>query len=242
MDNGIYITLGRELALFRDMDVTANNIANSNTTGFGAEHMLFNNYIVKDVNQKVQNPMAFANDISTYHNFDSGTLQKTGNALDLAIKGDGFFSVETPLGTRYTRAGSFQLDGEGTLVTADGKPVLGDSGQHIIIPPDAKDLVIGAAGNISVNGAELAKIGVYKFDNPQLLERTDGSSFRSAITPQVADNAQVVQGVIENSNVKPVVELTHMMEVSRSVNDTGKFIQSMYDLQNKANTAYAQQN
>ena len=232
MDNGIYITLGRELALFRDMDVTANNIANSNTTGFGAEHMLFNSYITKDISQKTQNPMAFANDISTYHNFDSGALQKTGNSLDLAIKGDGFFSVETPLGVRYTRAGNFQLDGDGTLITADGKPVLSDSGQHITIPPDAKNMVISASGSINIDGSELSKIGVYKFDNPQLLERTDGASFKSQIAPQLAENSQVVQGVIENSNVKPVVELTHMMEVSRAVGD---------DLQNKAATAYAQQ-
>jgi flagellar basal-body rod protein FlgF len=241
MDNGIYITLSRELALFRDMDVTANNIANSNTTGYGAEHMLFNNYLTKDVNQKVRNNMAFANDISTYHSFDGGSLHTTGNSLDLAIQGEGFFSVETPLGTRYTRAGNFQIDGAGNLVTADGKPVLNDSGQHITFPADASNIVVGAAGNISVNGSEFSKIGIYKFDNPQLLERLDGAMFKSEITPQVAENARVAQGTLESSNVQPITELTHMMDVSRSVGDTAKFIETMYDLQRKAASAYAQQ-
>jgi len=241
MDNSIYVTLSRQLALFRDMDATANNIANSNTTGYSGEHLLFNSYITKDINQKNRNDMAFAYDVSSYHNFENGSLHTTGNKLDLAISGEGFFSVETPLGVRYTRAGNFQLDGNGTLVTADGKAVLNDSGQRITFPPETKDIVIGEAGNISVDGAEFAKIGVYKFSNPQLLERMDGAMFKSKIAPEAADSARVVQGALESSNVQPVIELTHMMEVSRSVANTGKLIESVYDLQRKAANAYAQQ-
>jgi len=241
MDNSIYITLSRELALFRDMDETANNVANANTTGYSAEHLLFNSYLTKDVNQKKTNDMAFAYDISSYHSFENGEIKKTGNTLDFAIQGEGFFAIETPLGTRYTRAGNFQIDAKGTLVTADGKPVLNDTGQRIEFPPEARDITVGEAGNISVDGSEFAKLGVYKFGNPQLLERVDGASFKSEITPEPADAARVAQGALENSNVKPVVELTHMMEVSRSVANTAKFIESMYDLQRKAATTYAQQ-
>src|SRR5689334_8850044 len=112
MDNGLYVAIQRQLALFRDMDVTANNIANANTVGFNSEHMLFNEYLVKDINQKVQNPMAFPNDVATYRDTQTGTMQVTGNALDIAINGKAYFAVETPLGIRYTRAGNFQIDGE----------------------------------------------------------------------------------------------------------------------------------
>lgn len=241
MDNSIYITLSRQLALFRDMDITANNVANANTSGYSSEHLLFNSYLAKDINKGQRNGMSFANDISSYHNFENGALQATGNKLDLAISGEGFFAVETPLGVRYTRAGNFQLDGAGTLVTAEGNPVLNDSGTYITFPPEAKNIVIGEAGNVVVDGSEVAKLGVYKFGNPQLLERTSGAMFKSSVAPQAIDGARVVQGVLESSNVKPVLELTHMMDVSRSVGSTAKFIESMYDLQRKAANAYSQQ-
>ncbi len=240
MDNSIYITLSRELALFRDMDTTANNIANANTTGYGAEHLLFNSYMTKDVNQKNRNDMAFAYDISSYHNLENGAIHATGNPLDLAIAGEGFFSVETPLGVRYTKAGNFQIDGAGTLVTAEGNPVLSDSGQTIVFTPEARDIKIGEAGNISVDGEEFATIGVYKFENPQLLERLNGASFKSEITPEIDSNPRIAQGALSASNVKPVQELTHMIDVSRSVASTAKFIEAMYDLQRKAANAYAQ--
>ncbi len=241
MDNSVYITLSRQLALFRDMDVTANNIANTNTTGYSGEHLLFNSYLTKDVNQKNRNDMAFAYDISSYHDFENAPIKATGNPLDLAIASDGFFAVETPLGTRYTRAGNFQLDGAGTLVTATGNPVLSDGGQHITFNPDAKDITIGQAGNISVNGQEFATIGIYKFDNPQLLERLDGAMFKSEITPETLADAKLVQGALSGANVKPVIELTHMIDVSRQVANTAKMIETMYDLQRKSANAWAQQ-
>src|SRR5258708_5552303 len=111
MDNSIYVTLSRQLALFRDMDVTANNIANANTTGYNAEHIMFDSFVTKDANQGDRNPVSFANDVATYRNIENGSMQITGNDLDLAIQGNGYFIVETPLGTRYTRAGNFQVSG-----------------------------------------------------------------------------------------------------------------------------------
>jgi flagellar basal-body rod protein FlgF len=241
MDNSIYITLSRQLALFRDMDVTANNIANSNTTGYSSEHILFNSYLTKDVNQKVRNDMAFAHDISSYHNLENAPIHGTGNPLDLAIANDDFFSVETPLGIRYTKAGNFQLDGSGKLVTSEGNPVLGNNGQYITFAEDTKDIKVGAAGNISVNGVEFASIDIYKFSNPQLLERLDGAMFKSEITPEISSDPKIVQGALSGANVKAVLELTHMMEVSRSVASTAKFIETMYDLQRKATNTWAQQ-
>ncbi|MEZ5690835.1 MAG: flagellar hook-basal body complex protein [Rickettsiales bacterium] len=240
MDNSIYISLSRQLALFRDMSATANNIANANTTGYLSEHMLFNSYLTKDINQRVQNDMAFANDIATYHNMENGAIKATGNKLDVAIASDGFFAVQTPLGTRYTRAGSFKIDEFGTLVTPDGNPVLSDNGQPILLPENAKEIIIGEAGNISVDGADLVSIGVYKFDNPQLLERLAGAMFKSEIEPELEGEQRVVQGALSGANVKPVLELTHMMDVSNSVSNTAKFIEVIYDLERKTSNTWAQ--
>jgi flagellar basal-body rod protein FlgF len=241
MDNSIYITLSRQLALFRDMEVTANNIANSNTTAFNSEHLLFNSYITKDINQKNHNPMAFAYDISTYRNTGVGAMRATGNQLDVAIQGDGYFTVATSLGTRYTRAGNFQMDANGLLTTSEGYPVLDNNGQRITMPEGTREVKIGSAGNLSVDGEDIGLIGIVKFENPQLLERLSGTLFKSEVTPTPADNPNVAQGVLETANVQPVVQLTHMIDVSRSVSSTAKFIETMYDLQRKAANTWAQQ-
>ncbi len=241
MDNGIYVMLSRQLALFRDMEVTAGNVANANTSGYGAQHMLFNSYLTHDVNQGDKNPMAFAYDISTFRDTRQGTMKTTGNPLDVAINGDGYFMVQTPLGTRYTRSGNFQLDGAGQLITADGNPVLDSSNQPIFFPEDTQKVEIGQLGNIKVNGVDFTSLGTVKFDNEQLLRHAGGTLYMSEITPLPADDVSVVQGVLEGSNVTPVTELTHMIEVSRSVASTAKYIEVVYDLQRKASNTYAQQ-
>jgi len=241
MDNSIYVTLSRQLALFRDMDVTSNNIANANTTGYGSEHIMFNSYVAKDINNGKANPMSFAHDVSTYRNTETGPLKATGNDLDVAIQGKGYFTVQTPLGTRYTRAGNFQLDSDGTLSTAEGYAVLDSAGQHIVIPPDATTVKIGEGGNIKVNGDDAGSIAIVQFDHPQLLEPLTGKLFKSAVPGQPAQDVRVAQGMLEGSNVEPVSELTHMMTLTHAVTDTAQFIAIVYDLERKASSAWAQQ-
>lgn len=241
MDNSIYVTLSRQLALFRDMDVTANNIANTNTTGYNAEHVLFTSYMTKDANQGDINPMSLDYDISTYRNTEEGAMKATGNDLDVAIQGNGYFTVETPLGIRYTRAGNFKIAPDGTLETVEGYPVMDNSGQHIVFDESTRTIQIGEAGNLKVNGADFGNLGIAQFDNPQLLERLDGRLYKSNITPQPAQNARVMQGMLESANVQPVQELTHMVNLQHAVTDTAQFISIVYDLERKAADAWAQQ-
>ena len=242
MDNSIYVSLSRQLTLFRDMDVTANNIANANTTGYSAEHILFNTYLTKDDNDGERNPLAFANDISTYRNTENGSLRPTGNDLDVAIQGNGFFVVQTPLGKRYTRSGNFQIDGSGQLATAEGYPVLDNTGQAISMPDNTTSIEIGSIGNIKVNGNDNGNLAVVQFANPQLLERSTGKLFKSDIEGQPATtDFRVAQGMLENSNVQPVSELTHMMTLTHAVTDTAQMIAIVYDLQRKASNAWAAQ-
>ena len=243
MDNSIYITLSRQLALFRDMDATANNIANANTTGYNSEHIKFVSYLSKDINLGSPNKMAFAHDISSYRNTQSGSKKVTNNPLDVAINGNGYFAAQTPLGIRYTRAGNFQLSSDGTLVTIEGYPVLDNSNQPIVFPEDTNTVEIGETGNIKVNNEDFGQLNIVQFENEQLLERVGHTFYTTDATPLPADPTQVkvAHGVLENSNVEPVLELTHMIKVSRAVSSTAKFIETIYDLQRKASNAWAQQ-
>lgn len=241
MDNSIYITLSRQLALFRDMDVTANNIANANSTGYNAEHIQFNSYLTRDINQGVRNPVHYAYNANSYRDTRTGPMRVTGNDLDVAIQGDGYFAVDTPLGERYTRAGSFQIDGAGAIVTPEGYPVLDIGGQPIIIPENTTSIQIGEIGNIKINGEDFGAIGIVQFDNPQLMERLGNGLYKSAATAQPAENYRLLQGMVEDSNVQPITELTHMIELTHSVTNTAKFIEVIYDLQRKTSNTWAQQ-
>ncbi len=238
MDNGIYIALSRQMALIRDMDTVAGNIANVNTTGFQASHMMFDSYLA-DSNKR--DKMAYANDISTYRNLENGSFTPTGNQLDMALNGGGYFIVQAPGGIRYTRAGNFQINNEGALVTAEGYPVLDQNEQPIFLPDDTREVTVGSAGNLKVNGQELAIVGVAEFANPQAMKKEGDRLLIAVQEPQENQGTAVLQGVLESANVKPVMEITRMIEVSRAVGGTAKYIEIMYDLQRKTSTAWTQQ-
>lgn len=240
MDNSVYIMLSRQTAMFRKMDVVANNIANVNTAGFQAEKMMFTDYLVDDGNR---NNMAFTQDIASYHEEAQGAMQVTGNTLDLAISGEGYFTIEMPGGNRaYTRAGNFQIDGNGIMVTSDGLPVLDDGGQRIQIEPEDRDISIGENGLMIVNGQERAQIGMVEFENVQNLQHISGAMMVvEDQAPLAAVNSRMMQGVLEDSNVIAVQEIVEMTKTSRGVSNTAKFIEVIYDLQRKAHNVYTQE-
>lgn len=237
MDNGIYVALSRQMGLFRDMDVTANNIANANTVGYGGEKVMFDDFLVK-TSPNGGPRTAFTNDISSYRDIAEGPMKVTSNPLDVAISGPGYFSVQTPLGERFTRAGNFQLDVDGTLVTPEGYQVLDEGGQPIQFEPQDREISIGEAGDIIVDGAPRATIGVFEFANPQLMERT-GSTLYKAEGAQAAVSSRVMHGTLEGSNISPVMELTHMIKVQRGVGSTSKLIDAQYELTRKTADTWA---
>jgi len=234
MDNAIYISLSRQTALFREMEVTSNNLANVNTTGYSAQKMVFDDYLAK--NGKLKD--AYANDVSTYRDTTPGELKITGNPFDLAVSGAGYFQVSTPLGTRYTRAGNFQVDPQGTLVNVNGYAVLGQDGGQIIIPSNVSNVVINGSGQIIADGEQVGQVGVMAFENPQALKRLGNSLYSAEETPAPDQISRVVQGGIEASDVNAVNELVKTMEVSRAVGNTAKFIETIYDLERKTSSAY----
>lgn len=240
MDNGVYVALSRQMALFRDMEVTANNIANANTVGYNAEKLMFDDYLVRGGDEGPK--IAFVNDVSSYRDTAEGAIQATGNPLDVAISGPGYFAVQTPLGQRYTRAGNFQIDVNGTLVTAQGHPVLDQGGQPIQFEPEDREIAIGEAGDINVNGAQRAFLGVFEFANPQLMERVGDTMYSSDLPGVAAVESRVMHGALESSNIKSVLEMTRLIQLSRGVGSTAKLIDAQYELTRRTADTWAKTN
>jgi flagellar basal-body rod protein FlgF len=238
MDTGVYVALSKETGIFRDMDVTANNIANMNTTGFQSEDLLFADFLTPTTKQ--ENTIAFANDIATYRNTGQGTMQVTGASLDAAIEGKGYFAVQTPLGIRYTRNGNFKTNGGGTLVTSEGYTVLDEGNQPLNFDSSDRVIKIHEDGTVNVDGSDRVIIKVVQFDNEQLMHHVGNGLYTSDLPPkQVASNFTVVNGMLERSNVQPFLALTHMMYVSHEVTDTANFINTMYTLERNASNTLA---
>ena len=236
MDNSIYIALSRQNALFRDMEVTASNLANSTTPGYNAEKLLFSDFINKDNNHRKD---AYANDVSDYRDLSQGSIHMTQNPFDLALAGPGYFMVETPFGTRYTKAGNFQINQDGTLMTTQGYPVLGNDGGRITVPPEAKNVAINGLGQVQADGNDIGEVGIAEFQNPQRMSRMGDSLYNTSEAVQPAENSRIVQGGLESSNVNAITELVRVQEVSRSVSNSAQFISTIYDLQSKVADAYS---
>ena len=153
MENSGYLALARQVALDRAIDVTANNLANLRTSGYKAEKVMFEEYVQKGTSPATApNQMSSVVQLGTFTDYQPGSFEQTGNALDFAIQGEGFFPVQTDAGTRYTRDGSFELDANGQLVTHDGNPVTDAGGSPIQLPAGAKNIIVGGDGQVSVDG------------------------------------------------------------------------------------------
>ena len=213
MEASGYTTLNRQSGLLREMQTIANNIANSSTTGFRQEGVIFSEYVV-GTEEGPSISMATGRIGNT--SFLQGSLTETGSMLDIAIDGDGFFLIETPAGERLTRSGHFSLSAEGDLVTADGFPVLDIGGAPIFVPPGDGSLLISKDGTISRSGALLGQIGLFEAADPLRLEREGGVSFRSEGDVEPIENPRMRQGFLESSNVDPVLQVARMIEVQRA--------------------------
>lgn len=212
MSNSIYATLSRQDGLLKELQVVANNIANTNTTGYKTDHAVFAEYIMATG----PNTPSLSMGGLAGHTFDltQGTVKFTGGQFDLAIQGDGFFAVETDAGQRLTRAGAFQISADGELIASDGAKVLSNGGAPIQIPPDAQGVSVAGDGTISAQGQVIDQVGIF-VANGQLQRDTD-TRFTAQGGSQPAEFATVLQGALEASNVSPVLEMARMIEVQRA--------------------------
>lgn len=241
MDNAIYIALSKQMMQFRKLDVHANNMANANTPGFKENVMMMTDWTVDNGNRQ---KISFAQDLREYRNTESGSMQQTGNALDVAIDGKAYFAVQTQAGTRYTRTGNFKIDPNGLLVNNDGFPVSGIGGGTINIPETARNIVIGGNGIVRVDNEEIGQLEVVTFQNDQKLTREGATLYAdngAGVQAALDTDYKVAQGFLESSNVQPVVELTQLIETQRRVSGTSNFIDTAYDMQRRALSVWAKQ-
>ncbi len=133
------------------------------------------------------------------------------------------------------------MNGDGTLVTAQGYPVLGNDGGEIAIPENARDIRINGGGQILADGEDIGQVGIMEFANEKAMRRMGNQLLQSDENPLPSETARVVQGSVEAANVSPVTEMVRVMELTRSTTSTAKFIEVMYDLQRKTASTYARQ-
>lgn len=234
--NAQLISLSRQITLQRQMDVVAHNVANINTTGFKAEQILFEEYEMPVARDRtfpgLDQPLSYVQDWATIHDLSGGAMTQTGNELDVALNGGGFFAVQTAAGERWTRAGSFQIDNNGTLVDASGNPVMGIGGP-IQFGPEETGISIATDGAISTNAGPRGQLRIVEFDNPQALVR-EGSNLFSGGTPAPNANTRVMQGHVERSNVSGVSEMAELIRVTRAYESIASLTQKQDELRRTA--------
>lgn len=235
MENASLIGLSRQMSLRRELDVVSNNVANINTTGFKGDTAVFEEYVMPKARHDgfpgKHSKLSYVHDRATWHDLTQGPLRQTGNQLDVAIDGKEFFVVQTPQGERYTRNGSFQVNRAGELVTSEGYRVMSDGGP-IQFQIEDKDITINRDGTVAVPDGTRGKLRLVTFENVQRLQK-DGFSTFSAPADLVAQPAQlphVIQGSLEQSNVKGIIEMSRLIEVTRAYTQTASLMQQHGDM------------
>ena len=241
MENATTIALSRLVAQTRAIDVTATNLANVGTPGYRAERMLFSDWLMREpatTGAPGLPPggriLSYTQDRATYRERDAGATSHTANPLDLAIGGDGFFTVQTANGHRLTRSGHFERSQDGTIVDAAGLPLLDTQGQPIKLATADTAITVAPNGTISSQNGQIGQIGVSAPNDPNRL-RAEGGRLLESLGPTSAVAApKISQGAIEESNVQPTLEITRMMTDLREFQFTSQFVQSEADRQQSA--------
>ena len=213
--NGYFDAYAALEARIRIVDVVANNLANSQTTGFK-----------RDFAQVLENE--FGVDVRSHLDLSPGELVNTGNGLDAAIDGPGFFTVQSPQGERYTRAGSFSIDAKGRLVTKDGAPVLSDSGTPITV--GSGTIAIEGGGTVTEDGSEVARLKVVDFSDVTRLRKEGMYKLEWTGAPDQArtvSEPRVKGGFLERSNVNPVTEMVNLISAYRDFESAQRTVKTM---------------
>lgn len=235
MSNTMSIALSQQMALKRNLDVIANNLANMNTTAFKSESVLFEEYLMDT--QKPDGStqsISYVLDKGVNRNLTEGPQEVTGNSLDFSIKGPGYFVIKTDAGERYTRNGHFTLSPEGQLVTKEGYAVLDKGGSPINFTPQDGELAVAEDGTISTQLGQKGQLKVVSFENESAMSKEGNSLLSTSQSATTVDNPMVIQGMIENSNVAPIIEMTKMISVLRTYQSTSELIKASQNMNTEA--------
>ncbi len=225
------------------LNITANNLANANTTGYKRDTLAFKDVFVPYAHDKIMEPVLAVRDKKLFPppvhiaktriaeeqiQFEQGGLKQTGSPLDVAIRGDGFFKIQTEDGTQfYSRNGNFHRNADGQLVNARGDAVLA-GGAAVEIPPNAEQVEFGPSGQVYADGVNLGQLDLVSFEDLQSLEKVGRNYYQlkegvnaAEIQPQ---DAELAQGYLESSNVNVVTAMVDMIETQRAFEAYGKVI------------------
>jgi flagellar basal-body rod protein FlgF len=237
VENAAYIGLSRQMTLRRELDVVANNIANADTAGFKVEQLLVGEEVgPRARNDAIRPGASFVLDHGVGRDFGQAPLSQTGRQLDFGIEGEGaFFVLKDGQGDAYTRDGAFTLDPEGKLVTEGGAAVQGDGGD-IILDATLGQPSVGADGTITQDGQIIGRLSVVRFDALGALTKGGDGLYRNSSNaqPLEATDARVKQGMLEGSNVNPIVEITNLIEIQRAYESVSRMIDNTTDLSRRA--------
>jgi flagellar basal-body rod protein FlgF len=231
MGNGIYVALSGAVAQGDAMDVTAHNVANASTVGYHAERIRF----TEALGQASGKDLTFVTAKSGKTDNSEGAIRTTDNPLDLALSGpDTYFGIDTPRGVRYTRAGNFKLDDQGTMVNADGFPVRAQGGGTLSIPPGTADIQISDDGRVTADNVEIGAIEIGKF-TPTALTR-EGSTLLIARGPSGEINdgdLKVVSGALEQANFNVVRGVMDLVRISRNYEALHRMIETYKEVDSR---------
>ncbi|MDR3675861.1 MAG: flagellar basal-body rod protein FlgF [Acidobacteriota bacterium] len=217
MDSGFYAACTGLLAKTDALELTANNMANSSTTGYKRQMEFYRSLEASTGSHSLSSVNKAVNDYGvlggTAVDMKSGEFEKTGNDLDLAMEGSGFFTVKTPAGIRYTRNGSFHTDTAGRLLTATGDPVMGEQGP-VELPSGT--ITISSDGTISQGGAVVATMKLVTFKPGTSLAAEGNSYYQAPAGSEIpAEDPRLSQGMLESSNQNPVVGAVSLIALQR---------------------------
>ena len=233
MIQGLYSATSCLTAAARQQDVIADNLAHATVPGFRARGLAFSTYEASGPTPQASSSVGQTRGTDSsreFISFQAGEYQQTGNPLEMAVKGEGFFSLQGPSGTVYTRNGSFELNAEGRLQSKSGLAVNGTGGP-ITIPPGTARVNVGSDGSVSADGASVGQIGVTTFADPWQLVRVGPTLFEAPAGsgPQPSQAAQVLQGYREGANVGVIKEMVNLIAGSRYYEAAAKALRTLSD-------------
>ena len=232
MSSGIYVAMGGARNQERRLETLSHDLANANTPGFKSQETIYQQ-IHNDVTQMgspdqamdMNHPVRFLPEdrlpvamVERYTNFSQGSFKHTGNEMDVAISGAGFFVVEGENGEMFTRNGTFTLNKDGVMTTQEGFPVLGDNGRPIQVTEATGKVEIGNDGSVSVGAEPIGRLAIIEVPNPQELERIGNSNYRHPdpnFAPEQPDNIDIRQGFLETANVNPIHTMASLIKTNR---------------------------
>lgn len=218
MQSGLYVALSSQIALERRLTTIADNMANVNTVGFRSTEVKFDEMMAKTRNE-LNAKVAFVSQGNDYLSTRAGAMSQTGSSLDFAIKGDAWFSIDSPEGPILTRDGRFTIRDDGALVSTRGYPVLDAGGAPIQLQRDGGPITVGLDGSIRQGEQTVASLGIFEADVSQGYLRHENSGISTVAEPQPIVNRPdigVVQGYLEQSNVNGISEMTQLIQVNRA--------------------------